>query len=115
LLANIYLHYVFDLWVQQWRKTKAKGDVIVVRWAGDFVAGFEHQSDAARFHQELAERFAKFKLKMHPEKTRVIEFGYYAANNRNRTTGCLRTCRRCTSFAFTSLVTGTARSGVAAR
>jgi RNA-directed DNA polymerase len=84
LLANVYLHYVFDLWVQHWRKTKAKGDVIVVRWADDFVVGFEHQADAARFHHELAERFAKFKLKLHPEKTRVIEFGYYAANNRKR-------------------------------
>lgn len=84
LLANIYLHYVFDLWVQHWRKTKAKGDVIVVRWADDFVVGFEHQADAARFHHELAERFAKFKLKLHPEKTRVIEFGYHAANNRKR-------------------------------
>jgi len=82
MLANIYLHYVFDLWVQQWRKTKAKGDVIVVRWADDFVLGFEHRSDAERFHKELAERFAKFKLKLHPEKTRLIEFGYYAANNR---------------------------------
>jgi RNA-directed DNA polymerase len=82
LLANIYLHYVFDLWVRHWRKTKAKGDVIVVRWADDFVLGFEHRSDAERFHKELAERFAKFKLKLHPEKTRLIEFGYYAANNR---------------------------------
>jgi RNA-directed DNA polymerase len=84
LLANVYLHYVFDLWVQHWRKTKAKGNVIVVRWADDFVVGFEHQVDAARFHHELAERFAKFNLKLHPEKTRVIEFGYYAANNRKR-------------------------------
>ncbi len=84
LLANIYLHYVFDLWVQQWRKTKAKGDVIVVRWADDFVVGFEHQSDVERFHKELAERFANFKLKLHPEKTRVIEFGRYAVNNRAR-------------------------------
>jgi RNA-directed DNA polymerase len=84
LLANLYLHYVFDLWVQHWRKTKAKGDVIVVRWADDFVVGFEHQADAARFHHELAERFAQFKLKLHPEKTRVIEFGYFAANNRKR-------------------------------
>ena len=82
LLANVYLHYVFDLWVQHWRKTKAKGDVIVVRWADDFVVGFEHQADAARFHHELAERFAKFKLKLHPEKTRVIEFGYFAGHNR---------------------------------
>jgi RNA-directed DNA polymerase len=84
LLANIYLHYVFDLWVQHWRKTKAKGDVIVVRWADDFVVGFEHQSDATRFHQELAERFAKFQLQLHPEKTRVIEFGRYAAERRKQ-------------------------------
>jgi group II intron reverse transcriptase/maturase len=82
LLANIYLHYVFDLWVQHWRKTKAKGDVIVVRWADDFVVGFEHQADAEQFHQELAARFAKFKLKLHPEKTRVIEFGRMAAEQR---------------------------------
>ena len=84
LLANIYLYYVFDLWVQHWRKTEAKGDLIVVRWADDFVVGFEHQTDAARFHHELAERFAKFKLKLHPEKTRVIEFGPFAASNRKR-------------------------------
>jgi group II intron reverse transcriptase/maturase len=82
LLANLYLHYVFDLWVQHWRKTKAKGDVIVVRWADDFVVGFEHQQDAEQFHHELAERFAKFKLKLHPEKTRVIEFGRWAARQR---------------------------------
>ena len=82
LLANIYLHYVFDLWVQHWRKTKAKGDVIVVRWADDFVVGFAHQADAEQFHHELAERFAKFKLKLHPEKTRVIEFGRFAVQNR---------------------------------
>jgi RNA-directed DNA polymerase len=84
LLANIYLHYVFDLWVQHWRKTKAKGDVIVVRWADDFVVGFEHQSEATQFHKELAARFAKFGLKLHPEKTRVIEFGRYAAERRKR-------------------------------
>ena len=82
LLANLYLHYVFDLWVQHWRKTKAKGDVIVVRWADDFVVGFEHQQDAEQFHQALAERFAKFRLKLHPEKTRVIEFGRWAAKQR---------------------------------
>ena len=84
LLANIYLHYVFDLWVQQWRRTKANGDVIVVRWADDFVVGFQYQAEAEQFHQELAERFAKFKLKLHPEKTRLIEFGRFAANNRKR-------------------------------
>lgn len=82
LLANIYLHYVFDLWVQHWRKTKAKGDVIVVRWADDFVVGFEHQQDAEQFHHELAECFAQLKLKLHPEKTRVIEFGRLAVKQR---------------------------------
>ena len=84
LLANIYLHYAFDLWVQHWRKTTATGDLIVVRWADDFVVGFQHRSDAERFHQELRERFARFKLKLHPEKTRVIEFGRYAAERRKR-------------------------------
>jgi RNA-directed DNA polymerase len=84
LLANIYLHYVFDLWVQHWRKTKAHGDMIVVRWADDFVVGFQHQRDAEQFHRELAERFARFNLKLHPEKTRVIEFGRYAAERRKR-------------------------------
>src|SRR3989475_4818574 len=84
LMANIFLHYVFDLWVHHWRKTEAKGDVIVVRWADDFVVGFQHRSEAERFHKELAERFGEFKLKLHPEKTRVIEFGRYAAENRKR-------------------------------
>ena len=84
LLANIYLHYVFDLWVQHWRKTKAKGEVIVVRWADDFVVGFPHQPEAERFHNELRERFAQFKLKLHPEKTRVIEFGRFAIERRKR-------------------------------
>jgi group II intron reverse transcriptase/maturase len=84
LLANLYLHYVFDLWVQHWRKTKAQGDMMVVRWADDFVVGFQHRSDAEQFQRELAERFAKFNLKLHPEKTRVIEFGRYAAERRKR-------------------------------
>lgn len=84
LLANIYLHYVFDLWVQHWRRTRAHGEMIVVRWADDFVVGFQHQRDAEQFHKELAERFAKFNLKLHPEKTRVIEFGRYAAERRKR-------------------------------
>jgi group II intron reverse transcriptase/maturase len=82
LMANIFMHYVFDLWVQQWRKTKARGDVIVVRWADDFVVGFRFKSDAEQFHRELAERFQKFKLELHPEKTRLIEFGPFAAQNR---------------------------------
>jgi RNA-directed DNA polymerase len=84
LLANIYLHYVFDLWVQHWRKTKAKGEVIVVRWADDFVVGFQHQPEAERFHHELRERFVQFKLKLHPEKTRLIEFGRFAIQRRER-------------------------------
>jgi RNA-directed DNA polymerase len=84
LLANIYLHYAFDLWVQHWRKAKAQGDMMVVRWADDFVVGFQHRRDAEQFHKELAERFAKFNLKLHPEKTRVIEFGRYAAERRRR-------------------------------
>jgi group II intron reverse transcriptase/maturase len=84
LMANIFLHYVFDLWVHQWRRTKARGDVIVVRFADDFVVGFQHRSDAERYHKDLEERFAKFKLRLHPEKTRLIEFGYFAANNRKR-------------------------------
>lgn len=84
LMANIFLHYVFDLWVHQWRKTKARGDVIVVRFADDFVVGFQHRSDAERLHKDLEERFDKFKLRLHPEKTRLIEFGYFAANNRRR-------------------------------
>jgi len=82
LLANIYLHYVFDLWVQRWRQKQARGDVIVVRFADDFVVGFEHQVEAERFLTELRERFARFGLELHPEKTRLIEFGRRARRNR---------------------------------
>jgi RNA-directed DNA polymerase len=78
LLANVYLHYVFDLWVQWWRSRYARGDVIVVRFADDFTAGFEHQEDAQRFLADLRERFAKFGLELHPGKTRLIEFGRHA-------------------------------------
>jgi RNA-directed DNA polymerase len=84
LLANIYLHYVFDLWVQAWRRTQAHGDVIVVRFADDAVLGFQSRADAERFLGELRERFAKFNLELHPEKTRLIEFGRYAVENRKR-------------------------------
>lgn len=84
LLANIYLHYVFDLWVNQWRKRHATGDMIVVRYADDFVVGFQHEADALRFKEDLRERFLKFNLELHPEKTRLIEFGRYAAKNRER-------------------------------
>ena len=84
LLANVYLHYVFDLWVQQWRRTRASGDVIVVRFADDMVLGFQHRADAERFWREVSERFAKFHLELHPEKTRLLEFGPWAAQNRQR-------------------------------
>ncbi len=82
LLANVYLHYVFDLWVHRWRKRQARGDVVVVRWADDFVVGFQHRDEAERFLAELRERFAKFGLEMHPDKTRLIEFGRFAESNR---------------------------------
>ncbi len=82
LLANIYLHYVFDLWVQRWRHKQARGDVVVVRFADDFVVGFQHRVEAERFLAELRERFARFGLELHPEKTRLIEFGRFARQNR---------------------------------
>jgi group II intron reverse transcriptase/maturase len=82
LLANIYLHYVFDLWVHRWRAREAHGDVIAVRFADDFVVGFEHREDAARVLTELRERFARFGLALHPDKTRLIEFGRHADRNR---------------------------------
>ncbi len=84
LLANIYLHYVFDLWVQAWRRKRAHGDVIVVRFADDIVLGFQVRSDAERFRAELEERFRKFQLELHPEKTRLLEFGPFAISNRQR-------------------------------
>jgi RNA-directed DNA polymerase len=82
LLANVYLHYVFDLWADWWRKRHAHGDVIIVRFADDFIVGFEHQEDARRFLAELGGRFAKFGLDLHPDKTRLIEFGRRAARDR---------------------------------
>ena len=82
LLANLYLHYVFDLWVQRWRRTQARGDVVVVRFADDFVVGFEHREEAERFLAELCDRFARFGLALHPDKTRLIEFGRHADRNR---------------------------------
>lgn len=84
LLANIYLHYAFDLWVQWWRTTQARGDVIVVRYADDFIVGFQHRAEAERFLTELRERFRKFHLELHPDKTRLLEFGPFADANRRR-------------------------------
>ena len=84
LLANIYLHYVFDLWVEAWRGKVARGDVIVVRYADDLVVGFESRAEAERFLNEFGNRLAKFGLELHPEKTRLIEFGRFAALNRKQ-------------------------------
>jgi group II intron reverse transcriptase/maturase len=82
LLSNVFLHYVFDLWADQWRRRNAHGDVILVRYADDYVAGFEHREDAERFLADLRDRFAEFGLVLHPEKTRLIEFGRFAAERR---------------------------------
>jgi RNA-directed DNA polymerase len=84
LLANVYLHYVYDLWVQQWRKRHATGDMIVVRYADDTIVGFQHRREAERFLDDLKDRLAQFALSLHPEKTRLIEFGAYAAERRQR-------------------------------
>ena len=82
LLANVYLHYVLDLWVEQWRKRHAKGDVIFIRYADDFVLGFEHRMEAEWFLRDLAARLQEFALELHPDKTRLLEFGRFAAKNR---------------------------------
>jgi group II intron reverse transcriptase/maturase len=84
LLGNVYLHYAFDLWARRWRKTQAGGDMIVVRYADDIIVGFQHRAEAERFLAELRERFAKFGLELHPEKTRLREFGPHAAEDRQR-------------------------------
>lgn len=83
LLANIYMHYVLDLWVEQWRKSYARGEVYIVRYVDDFVMGFQYKSDAVKFRNELGNRFSKFGLTLHKEKTRLIEFGRFAEDNRN--------------------------------
>src|SRR5215469_7776401 len=84
LLANIYLHYTFDLWAERWRRREATGDMIIVRYADDIVVGFEHESDARRFRDAMRERLQEFSLSLHPEKTRLIEFGRFAADRRAR-------------------------------
>jgi RNA-directed DNA polymerase len=84
LLANVYLHYVFDLWVRQWRTKFASGELIVVRYADDFIVGFQHRREAERFLRELRERLLKFGLALHPDKTRLLEFGRFAAENRQK-------------------------------
>ena len=84
LLANIYLHYALDLWAERWRRREATGDMIIVRYADDFIVGFEHEADARRFLDAMRERLEEFALSLHPEKTRLIEFGRHAAANRKR-------------------------------
>jgi RNA-directed DNA polymerase len=84
LIANVYLHYTFDLWADVWRRKRANGDVIIVRYADDLVMGFQHWADAVRFLEEFKERLAKFGLELHPDKTRLIEFGRYAARDRKQ-------------------------------
>jgi group II intron reverse transcriptase/maturase len=84
LLANVYLHYVLDLWVERWRRHRATGDMVIVRYADDFIVGFEHETDARRFLDEMRKRLEEFALSLHPEKTRLIEFGRFAAENRKR-------------------------------
>jgi group II intron reverse transcriptase/maturase len=84
LLSNVFLHYVFDLWIHHWRKTQAQGDVIVVRWADDFVIGFQNKTEAERCLAELKKRFDKFGLALHPEKTRLLEFGPFAIDKRKQ-------------------------------
>lgn len=84
LLANVYLHYVFDLWAERWRRREATGDMIIVRYADDIVVGFQHEHDARRFWDAMRERLREFSLSLHPAKTRLIEFGRHAATNRVR-------------------------------
>ena len=84
LLANVYLHYVFDLWADRWRRREAKGDVIIVRYADDIVVGFQHEADARRFWDAMRERLQEFSLSLHPEKTRLITFGRFAADKRRQ-------------------------------
>jgi RNA-directed DNA polymerase len=84
ILSNIYLHYVYDLWVQQWRRRHARGAMIVIRYADDAVVGFQYADDAKRFLADLSRRLEQFALKLHPQKTRLVEFGRFAVRNRAR-------------------------------
>ena len=84
LLANVYLHYVFDLWADRWRRNQTSGDVVIVRFCDDFVVGFQHRENAEQFLLDLGKRFSEFNLELHKNKTRLIEFGRFAAQNRER-------------------------------
>src|SRR5437016_7820332 len=82
LLSNIYLHYVLDTWADDWRRSEAAGDMIIVRYADDFIVGFQHEADARRFLEAMRARMEAYALSLHPEKTRLIEFGRFAARDR---------------------------------
>ena len=107
-LANVYLHYVFDLWAERWRRREATGDMIIVRYADDLVLGFEHEADARRFWDAMRMRFEEFALSLHPDKTRLIEFGRLAAARRAR-----RGLGKPETFAFLgfTLICGKSRQG----
>ena len=108
LMANVYLHYVLDLWAQQWRQRHATGDMIIVRYADDCVLGFEHEAEAKRFLEDMRLRLAEFSLSLHPDKTKLIEFGRHAAANRQQ-----RGLKKPETFTFLgfTLICGTSRSG----
>ena len=106
LLANIYLHYVLDLWAERWRRRKATGDMIIVRYADDFIVGFQHEADARRFWDDMRKRFEEFSLSLNPDKTRLIEFGRFAAERRAQRG--LASRRPSTSSALPSYVNATA-------
>lgn len=108
LLSNIYLHYVFDLWICQWRKRQARGEVYVVRYADDLVVGLQYEQDANAIRKALAERFAKFGLKLHPEKTRLLKFGRHALERSRR--GRLSKPETLELLGFVHLI-GTSRQG----
>jgi len=106
LLANIYLHYVLDLWVARWRRREATGDMVIVRYADDVVVGFEHETDARRFWEAMRERLQDFSLSLHPEKTRLIEFGRHAATTRKQ-----RGLGKPETFNFLAFICGKSRRG----
>jgi len=99
LLANVYLHYVFDLWAERWRRREAKGNTIILRYADDIVVGFQHEADARRFWEAMRLRFEQFLLALHPEKTRLLEFGRHAAANRRQ-----RGLRKPETFTFLGFI-----------
>src|SRR6266850_4805587 len=108
LLANVYLHYVFDLWAERWRRREATGDMIIVRYADDLVVGFQYENDARRFWDAMRERLREFSLSLHPDKTRLIEFGRFAAQNCKK-----RGLAKPETFTFLGfvLICGTTRNG----